>query len=147
MSERTPEEESELSELASEGKLLSEEELRSALQGKGLSEEQREAMLRGWRRLARSNTPAGWVARMGADPAFPRFHGDTGRWQRRYMVLKYLVQRMALGKKVMFIFKFIIAPAALLVALVALRIYTYGNKVVDVKADAAIVLRGGGVGR
>ena len=140
MSERTPEEERELSEMAADGKLLSEQELRAALHGKGLSKEQRQGLVRSWQRLAKSNSAAGWVARMGADPAFPRFHSDTGSWQRRYMVLKYLVGRMALGKKAMFIFKFIIAPAALLVTLVALRIYTYGNKVVDVKADAAIVL-------
>jgi uncharacterized SAM-binding protein YcdF (DUF218 family) len=76
-----------------------------------------------------------------------KFDGQGNiKWQmrndmeNRYLVLKYLVQRMALGKKAMFIFKFIIAPAALLVALVALRVYTYGNKAVDVKADAAIVL-------
>ncbi len=43
-------------------------------------------------------------------------------------------------KKVAFIFKFIIAPALLLVGLVAARVYTYGNNVVDVKGDAAIVL-------
>jgi len=43
-------------------------------------------------------------------------------------------------KKLAFISKFIIAPALLLVVLVAVRIYTYGNNVVDVKADAAIVL-------
>src|SRR5438445_1031170 len=95
----TPEEERELSELGKDGKLLSEEELRATLHGKGLSEEQREAMLLGWRRLAKSNSPAGWVAPMGADPAFPSFHSDTGRWQRRHMVLKYLVQRLAQGKK------------------------------------------------
>lgn len=47
---------------------------------------------------------------------------------------------MALKKKVAFISRFIIAPALLLVILVAVRIYTYGNKGVDVKADAAIVL-------
>jgi vancomycin permeability regulator SanA len=47
---------------------------------------------------------------------------------------------MALKKKLAFIFKFIIAAALLLVVLVAVRIYTYGNNVVDVKADAAIVL-------
>jgi uncharacterized SAM-binding protein YcdF (DUF218 family) len=140
MTERTPEEERELSDLASDGKLLSEEELRAALRGKGLSEEQRQALERSWQRLARSSSPAGWAARMGADPAFPRFYSGTGHWQRRYMVLKYLVQRLALRKKVMFIFKFIIAPAALLVVLIALRIYTYGNKVVDVNADAAVVL-------
>src|SRR5438552_16830822 len=108
MSERTPKKELPLSELASDGKLLSEEELRAALHSKGLSEEQRQALLHGWQRLARSSSPAGLVARMGADPAFPRFHSETGHWQRRYLVLKYLVQRLALGKKVMFIFKFII---------------------------------------
>jgi len=43
-------------------------------------------------------------------------------------------------KKVAIILKFIIAPALLLVVLVAVRIYTYGNHVVDVKGDAAIVL-------
>ena len=37
-------------------------------------------------------------------------------------------------------FKFIIAPALLLVVIIATRIYTYGNNVVDVQADAAIVL-------
>lgn len=47
---------------------------------------------------------------------------------------------MALRKKAAFITKFIIAPALLLAGLVAVRIYTYGNTVVDVKADAAIVL-------
>jgi uncharacterized SAM-binding protein YcdF (DUF218 family) len=47
---------------------------------------------------------------------------------------------MALKKKLAFILKFIIAAALLLVVLVAVRIYTYGNNVVDVKADAAIVL-------
>jgi uncharacterized SAM-binding protein YcdF (DUF218 family) len=47
---------------------------------------------------------------------------------------------MALRKKVVFILKFIIAPILLLVVLVAARIYTYGNNVVDVNADAAIVL-------
>jgi uncharacterized SAM-binding protein YcdF (DUF218 family) len=56
------------------------------------------------------------------------------------LLLKYLVRRMALGKKIAFIFKFIIAPALLVVVLVAVRIYTYGNNVADVKADAAIVL-------
>jgi uncharacterized SAM-binding protein YcdF (DUF218 family) len=45
-----------------------------------------------------------------------------------------------LRKKAGFIFKFLIGPALLLLGLVALRIYTYGNDVVDVKADAAIVL-------
>jgi uncharacterized SAM-binding protein YcdF (DUF218 family) len=48
--------------------------------------------------------------------------------------------RIAMRKKVAIIFKFIIAPALLLVVLVAVRIYTYGNHVVDVKGDAAIVL-------
>jgi uncharacterized SAM-binding protein YcdF (DUF218 family) len=47
---------------------------------------------------------------------------------------------MALSKKVAFITKFILAPALLLVGLVSVRIYTYGNNVVEVKADAAIVL-------
>jgi len=47
---------------------------------------------------------------------------------------------MALRKKVAFITRFILAPALLLVGLVAVRINTYGNNVVDVKADAAIVL-------
>ncbi|MEP6706787.1 MAG: YdcF family protein [Pyrinomonadaceae bacterium] len=140
MSERTPEEESELSDPAEDSQLLSPEELQAALHGKSLSEEQRQAVLRGWQRLAKSNSPAGWVTRMAADPAFPTVTGDSGRWRRRYQVLKYLGRRMALGRKVMFISTFIIAPALLLVLLVALRIYTYGNKVVDVKADAAIVL-------
>jgi len=45
-----------------------------------------------------------------------------------------------LRKKVAFTVKFIIAPALLVVVLMAVRIYTYGNKSVDVKADAAIVL-------
>jgi len=45
-----------------------------------------------------------------------------------------------LRKKVAFIAKFIIAPALLLVVLVAVRIYTYGNNAVDVHCDAAIVL-------
>lgn len=43
-------------------------------------------------------------------------------------------------RKIATIFKFVIAPALLLVVLVAIRIYTYGNNVVDVNADAAIVL-------
>lgn len=43
-------------------------------------------------------------------------------------------------KKLLLILKYIIAPALLVVVLVALRIYTFGNNVVDVKADAAIVL-------
>ena len=43
-------------------------------------------------------------------------------------------------KKVLFILKFIIAPALLLVLLIAARIYTYGNNAADVKGDAAIVL-------
>ena len=43
-------------------------------------------------------------------------------------------------KKVLFILKFIIAPALLLVVLVAARIYTYGNNAAEVKGDAAIVL-------
>jgi len=43
-------------------------------------------------------------------------------------------------KKAIFILKFLIAPALLLLVLVAVRIYTYGNKTDDVKADAAIVL-------
>lgn len=47
---------------------------------------------------------------------------------------------MALRKKVGFIFKFIIGPALLLLGLVAVRIYTYGNNVADVNGDAAIVL-------
>ena len=36
--------------------------------------------------------------------------------------------------------KFIVVPFLLLAVLVAVRIYAYGTKVVDVKADAAIVL-------
>ncbi len=47
---------------------------------------------------------------------------------------------MGLRKKVAFITKFVIAAALLLVALVALKIYTYGNNVGEVKGDAAIVL-------
>ena len=47
---------------------------------------------------------------------------------------------MAMRKKLSIILKFIIVPALLLVVFVAVRIYTYGNNVVDVKADAAIVL-------
>ena len=43
-------------------------------------------------------------------------------------------------KKLSIIFKFVIVPALFLIVLVAVRIYTYGNNVVDVKADAAIVL-------
>ena len=47
---------------------------------------------------------------------------------------------MAVKKKVGFIFKFIIGPALLVLALVAVRIYTYGNNVAVVNGDAAIVL-------
>jgi|SRR5688572_6222013 len=47
---------------------------------------------------------------------------------------------MAIRKKVGFIFKFIIGPALLVLGLVAVRIYTYGNNVADVNGDAAIVL-------
>ena len=47
---------------------------------------------------------------------------------------------MGLRKSFAFASKFIIAPGLLLVVLIAIRIYTYGNNVVDVKADAAIVL-------
>ena len=47
---------------------------------------------------------------------------------------------IAMRKKLAFITKFIIAPALLLVVLVAVRVYTYGNNVVDINADAAIVL-------
>ena len=43
----------------------------------------------------------------------------------------------ALRKKAGFIFKFVIGPALLLLGLVAARIYTYGNNVVDVNGDAA----------
>jgi uncharacterized SAM-binding protein YcdF (DUF218 family) len=43
-------------------------------------------------------------------------------------------------KKLSIILKYLIVPALLVVVLVALRIYTFGNNVVDVKADAAIVL-------
>jgi uncharacterized SAM-binding protein YcdF (DUF218 family) len=43
-------------------------------------------------------------------------------------------------KKLSIMLKFVIVPALLLVVLVAVRIYTFGNSVVDVKADAAIVL-------
>jgi uncharacterized SAM-binding protein YcdF (DUF218 family) len=43
-------------------------------------------------------------------------------------------------KRLIFISKFIIAPAVVLVVLLAVRIYTFGNNVVDVNADAAIVL-------
>jgi uncharacterized SAM-binding protein YcdF (DUF218 family) len=78
--------------------------------------------------------------RMAADPAFPTFPRDTPRWERRYLVLKYLLQRMNLRKKMIFVLKFVIAPLILLAVLVAVRIYTYGNNVADVKADAAIVL-------
>ena len=46
----------------------------------------------------------------------------------------------ALRKKAGFILKFLIGPALLLLGLVAVRIYTYGNNVVDVNGDAAIVL-------
>ncbi|MFN2493894.1 MAG: YdcF family protein [Pyrinomonadaceae bacterium] len=47
---------------------------------------------------------------------------------------------MALRKKLAFVLKFIVAPLILLAVLIAVRIYTYGNNVVDLKADAAIVL-------
>ena len=47
---------------------------------------------------------------------------------------------MTMRKKLSITLKFVIAPALLLVLLVAVRIYTYGDNVVDVKADAAIVL-------
>jgi uncharacterized SAM-binding protein YcdF (DUF218 family) len=47
---------------------------------------------------------------------------------------------MGLRKSFAFASKFIIAPGLLLVVLIAIRICTYGNNVVDVKADAAIVL-------
>jgi len=47
---------------------------------------------------------------------------------------------MGLRKSFAFAAKFIIAPGLLLVVLIAIRIYTYGNNVVDVKAEAAIVL-------
>jgi uncharacterized SAM-binding protein YcdF (DUF218 family) len=51
-----------------------------------------------------------------------------------------VIKSMALRKGFAFVSKFIIAPALLLVVLIAIRIYTYGNNVVDVQADAAIVL-------
>ena len=57
-----------------------------------------------------------------------------------WLVLKYLLQRTALRKRLSSIAKFIILPALLLVVVVAVRIYTYGNNVVDVQGDAAIVL-------
>ena len=47
---------------------------------------------------------------------------------------------MNLRKKVVFMLKFIVVPFLLLALLVAVRIYAYGSRVVDVKADAAIVL-------
>ncbi len=122
------------------GDKLSEEELRAALRRGALSRAEMQAVMRGWRRLAQSKTPAGWVARMAADPAFPTFPRDAPRRERRYLVLKYLLHRMALRKKMIFVIKFVIAPLILLAVLVAVRIYTYGNKVADVKADAAIVL-------
>ena len=43
-------------------------------------------------------------------------------------------------KKLSIILKYIIAPALLVIVLVALRVYTFGNAVVDMKGDAAIVL-------
>lgn len=43
-------------------------------------------------------------------------------------------------KKISIILKFVVVPALLLVVLIAVRIYTYGNNTVNVKADAAIVL-------
>lgn len=43
-------------------------------------------------------------------------------------------------KKFSIILKYVVAPALLVVVLVALRIYTFGNNVIDMKADAAIVL-------
>lgn len=43
-------------------------------------------------------------------------------------------------KKLSIILKYLIVPALLVVVLVALRIYSFGNNVVDMKADAAIVL-------
>jgi uncharacterized SAM-binding protein YcdF (DUF218 family) len=46
----------------------------------------------------------------------------------------------AMRKKLSIVLKYIIAPALLVVVLVALRIYTFGNNVVDIKGDAAIVL-------
>ena len=55
----------------------------------------------------------------------------------------FTVREMALRKKVLFMFKFIIAPGLLLVVLIAIRIYTYGNNVVDAQADAVIVLGAG----
>lgn len=48
--------------------------------------------------------------------------------------------RNAMRKKLSIVLKFIIAPALLLVLLVAVRIYTYGNNAVELEGDAAIVL-------
>src|SRR2546421_10549633 len=98
--QRIPEGKGDSDKLSGDCAELSEEELRAALRRGSLSEEEMQAVMRGWRRLAKSNTPAGWVARMAADPAFPAFPSDAGRWRRRYLVLKYLLKRMALRKKV-----------------------------------------------
>ena len=65
-----------------------------------------------------------------------RSRTNEGGW----LVLKYLLQRTPLRKRLSSIAKFIILPALLLVVVVAVRIYTYGNNVVDVQGDAAIVL-------
>jgi uncharacterized SAM-binding protein YcdF (DUF218 family) len=52
---------------------------------------------------------------------------------------KAAIMRMALRKEVAFMLKFMVLPFLLLAVSVAVRIYIYGTKVVDVKADAAIV--------
>jgi vancomycin permeability regulator SanA len=47
---------------------------------------------------------------------------------------------MSIKKRAVTISKVVIATLLLVVGFIALRIYTYGNNVVDLKADAAIVL-------
>ena len=70
----------------------------------------------------------------------PPFPTSAGRWQRQWLRLKHRQQLMALRKKLSFIARFIIILALLLVVVVAVGIYTYGNNVVDVPGDAAVVL-------
>ncbi len=90
MSEEEPQAKRELSKSGVEGKTLSEEQLRAALRRGTFSEEELEAVQREWQRLANSNTPAGWIARM---PPLPQIPDAAGRWQRRLLVLKYHLQR------------------------------------------------------
>lgn len=120
-------EESRVNRRATNGRTVLEEELGASVRaGVPFSSEELDAMAGAARRH--------WAGKLFAGINDERFSN------RRFKVIRYLAYRLRLKKKVTTMAKFIILPALAIVGFTALRIYTYGNRIVDVKADAAIVL-------